>query len=297
MDINCLGNDFVTGCGQYNGPGLPNSGVSTGDDLNTVLSKLDNNNQNLSGPDNLSSDDIVSNANVRSHASPCQAQVVNRNFTYSITSSGSGLLIGWDMSVFASALPSNYSVTLPRTRITSIQSTRSVLIDSQDLIGAVPASIGQFPLRVSIEVQITTPCGTLAAVYMTDLYNASNLGAKAGTFDIEDLNPNTGNISVTDHLNILEDEIFKAKTKEVSRVEISGTSLPIATAVQSNAMRVDDLERSLVDIGGLLVSYTNGNVTGSEALATVLNKLITRISKLEDTVLSLQTRISDLENA
>lgn len=297
MDINCLGNDYNTGCGQYDGPDLTNSGVSKGDDLNTVLSKLDSNGAgNLSNPDKLSSDEVTSNANVRSYASPCQAQIVNRNFSYSVTSSGSGVQVSWDMSDFAAALPAGYSVILPRVRITTISSSRNVLIDSQDLIGAVPAAINQFPLRVSIEVQISSPCGTIAASYMTDLYNASNLGVKAGTFDIEDLSPNTGNITVTDHLNLLEDEIFKVKTREKNTVTISGTEMPLSTAIQRNDVRVQDLETRLSDVGAFTVQYTDGNVTDAIPLTEVLNKLVTRIAELETIVQNQATSIANLQS-
>lgn len=196
--VNCLGqeqniNCFVTEDGRY---------------LTDILAELAALKSSPAEKQGISTDDITSSSLIRNTSYVCSSKIVKRDFVYNISSSVNSVIFSWDFLPVISALPTGYKLALSRVKVTGNSSSgANLLTDSKTPSGGIPLSAVSFPISVDFEVRLTTPCGNVDLTSELSVVNPAKVGEWRIRFDVRDLNPQTGTLSLTEQLNSLEDQV------------------------------------------------------------------------------------------
>lgn len=160
---NCLGNEVESGCVEYTGPDIDVLGIKTGDNLDSVLTKVAAAVSTIApdtGSSVITSDDIVSKSLRRSNGSVCAAKIIKRDFGYTLEAVTTGIRFAWNILPVATALPSKYEVATTRVRISGKPvGGMAIINDGQSLASSLILPINRYPIVVEITVRITAPCG------------------------------------------------------------------------------------------------------------------------------------------
>lgn len=275
----CFGNTLDSDCVVYDGKSLSTY-------LNSIGSSQ---NSSSSGDEEITTDDIVSKSLVRDSSNLCASNIIKRDFYYSLSSTTSSSTFAWNMLDIRTNLPTGYRIGLVRVRATgSTAAGRNVIADSNKISGGVPLGPNNYPVTMDFLIRVTSPCGDIDLEKTLTLQNPSRTGTYNVYLDARDLNPQSGEIGLTDQLNMIEDNISNLQAKV-------GT-LPDATSdLISQEERIASLEDTLEDISDQEVEYVKDGATKNASIKTVLSDLYVQIESLKQENITQSIEIESLQ--
>lgn len=200
----CLGNDVLSDCVVHNGQSLRTY-------LEEQTATTTSEPQAASG---ITSDDVMSKSIVRNTSSICSSQIIERQFTYSLSANQNSTTFGWSLVGFIGALPSGYNSQTIRVRISgSTVNGKNVIADSSKASAGLNVRADQFPITVDVMVRVTSPCGDIDMERSLKLVSPATTGTLSATLNATDLNPQSGEIGLTDQLNNLENNVYTIGAK------------------------------------------------------------------------------------
>jgi len=199
---NCLGNEMPLNC-IYD--------EETGESLISILSKLKSQPSSVSSSTNYTSDNIVSKSLVRNTSYICASQIVKRDFSYSIEKSSNSINLGWDFLEVMTSLPSNFKLALIKVRVIGSNTGSNLITESKSPSAGISINLSNFPITLDISVRITSPCGDVDMSSIIKISNPTEAGIFRTIFEVKDLNPQTGNINLTQQLNSIESQLVSSK--------------------------------------------------------------------------------------
>jgi hypothetical protein len=170
----------------------------------------------VSSDGELSSDNIVSNSIIRNKGSICGSQIIKRDLLYTLKSNSTSYELSWDFLDIVKELPVGFKSSLINFKVNG---TGGVLANSKTYSGGINISNNNFPIQINATVRVSSPCGDIDLLAEFPL-NTNNTGTFRHTMSVRDLNPKSGQISLTEQLNNLESLVYELslKVNELSRV-------------------------------------------------------------------------------
>lgn len=250
LPANCVGNIENTRCTEYTGLDIPELGISNGEPLEDVIVKLGTFVLSLtvaSQSDPLNSDNITSRSLIRNPSSVCASAITQKNFTYSLTSSQTGTTFTWDLRSIINNLPDEYDAATIRVKATGAVGA-NLLGDSNKISAGFNLSVDKYPVVIDINVRVTAPCGNIDLTTRIELINPALTGTYGAVLTASDLNPRSGQLSLTEHLNNLEGQVSNqgVKLNSIKDVDIDGVSFSIPAAIQMLNEKIRTIEESNV---------------------------------------------------
>ena len=123
-----------------------------------------------------------------------------------------------------------------------------------------------------VEVRIDSPCGQLFGTATVDIINGTDFGNKVAQLNINDLNPQFGEISLTDQLNSMEGRIQSLEYKSNSPTVIP----EIATLTNS----VTQLEATVGNLGDVDITYQNGTQTIQSTVGAAISSIYVELARI-----------------
>jgi len=276
-----LGNDLDSSCVVHNGQSLKtylHSLPIISDPIPQALNPT------------ISSDQVMSKSLVRNSSSVCASNIINRQFSYSLSSTQSTSTLGWNLTGFISALPNGYSAAVTRVRVTgSTVGGRNVIVDSQTVSSGTGIRIDQYPVTMDVLIRVTSPCGDIDMQSSISIPNPTNTGTFTGNLNGNDLNPRSGEITLTEQLNNLESQVNSLETK-------TSTMSDPTLGLISQADRISALENQIAEIGSLEVDYVKNGGNKVDELTSVINDLYLMINNLQSQITTQEVEINSLRS-
>lgn len=197
---NCINNEISTRCIYIE---------ETGESLTSTLDKLRNQTQVSSTSKDINSDEITSKSIIRNNSSICGSNIIKRDFIYELEASQSNYQLSWDFLEIISNLPVGYKTGLVSFKATS---NTGVVTNSKSYSGGISVSANSFPIAINTSIRVSSPCGDIDLSTEFTL-NSSNTGTHRTPLSVKDLNPKSGQISLTEQLNNLESLVYELNLK------------------------------------------------------------------------------------
>lgn len=275
---NCLGNVLSSDCVVYNQRSLT-----------SYIAELEKENTPPGSSEQaLNTDSITSKSIIRNTSGACGSKIVTRNFSYTMTASQTGAVFGWSLTDVVRALPTGYRSSVIRVKVSGATvGSKNVIADSRKQAGGVSIKTNQFPISADILVRVTTPCGDVDMEGAVKITSPGKTGTFTGVLKVVDLNPNAGEIMLTDQLNSLEAQIYEVQTLLASFEDPS-------LAVAEQAGSIESLELQLADPSSLEVVYEQDTNKFTKQLGAVITALYKEIGLLKTTIASQEVEITNL---
>lgn len=275
---NCLGNVLSSDCVVYNQRSL----TSYIKDLENITTPQEASEQALN------TDLIVSRSVVRNTSGACGSKIVTRSFTYTLSASQTGAVFGWSLTDVIKALPKGYNSSVIRVKVSGATvDNRNLIADSRKQSGGVSIKTNQFPITADILIRVSTPCGDVDMESTVKVTSPGKAGTFTGTLKVMDLNPNTGEIVLTEQLNSLEAQVYEIQTSLASFEDPS-------FAVAEQAGLIQDLENRILNPSSLEVVYQQDTNKFTKQLGDVITALYKEIGSLKTTIASQEVEITNL---
>lgn len=290
---NCLGQEQSSSCVVYNGS-ANELGIVAGDSLDSVVQKIceaiaakaDAVTADTSMP---TSDDIMSKSVVRNPSSVCSSNITKRDFDYTVDVDGSNITFSWNMIPIVDGLPEGYSYASSMVRVVGSSTVaNNALVNSTTVASSVALKLPSFPVSVDFSMRVVSPCGQIDLTASSDIISPTSKTVRV-VMDAEDINPQSGEIVLTDQLNGLESQVQSLGIKFDS---LSG----VDSTVTSQSAKIDEIDSSLSSAGDLMVKYEEKNVDKENDITTVVSDLYSKIKTLEDANLAKDTEIASLKS-
>lgn len=282
----CLGHDLSDLCIYHE---------DTGESLRSIINDLPSGSSTETAT-SITTDDVISKAMQRNSSSMCASKIVDREFTYSLSSSQTSTTFSWNLSTFSANLPSGYQIATVRVRaVGNSSSGNNVIADSSSLSSGLTLSIDQYPVTVDFVIRITAACGNIDMEKSVVLTNPAATGKFRATLSAQDLNPQTQETDLTSYLNGMDSDLLNLSVKVEDLEEINGESTK--TKVVNNSADITTLQTTVDDPSSFEISYTNNGASKEDSLTDIVTDLYSKIKELEDLIYAQQARINTLEAA
>jgi len=292
MPLNCQDNELPSGCVTYSGGDIPVMDIKFGDSMDTVISKIAAYIGSLSPTEQapITTDNILSKGVLRKGTSILAANIIKRDFEYSLVSNGQAVVLNWNLTPVIQQLPPDYNVGLTKVIISGRNTNSSnVITDSKSPSANLTVAVDRFPVTVDFHIRVISPGGNIDMKKSIDLVNPAIQGSYRAILDPTDLNPQSGEIGLTEHLNAISGQIADLQNKQNSVKDVSPD-------VALQGQDIDSLKSTVEDPTTLPVSYTKEGTTSSAQIGTVLNDLYSQIKTLKDKDASNQQQINNLRS-
>lgn len=274
----CLGNILPADCVVYNE-----------ESLSTFLDNLPTTpEESIESNDTITTDNIVSKSLVRNTSAVCSSKIINRTITYTLSATQTTTTLGWNMLPLIGDLPSGYDSAVIRVRVTgNTVNGKNVISDNRTPSGAVGIRVDQYPVSVDFLIRVTSPCGDVDLQKTVKIPSIGNLGTFNVVLTAEDLNPQTGEIVLTDQLNSLE-----SKVNELGQVvgSMPNTSGDLA----QQQLQIDQLEEAVSNPSSFDITYNKNGTTTMEQLDAIIKDLYGQIESLKAENLSQSIELESL---
>lgn len=276
----CFGNTLDSDCVVYDGKSLRTYLDSIG---------IPSSNGTSSPEGDITTDDITSKSLVRDTSNLCASNIVKRDFYYTLSSGASTSTFAWNMVDIRTNLPTGYRVGLVRVRASgSTAAGRNVIADSSSISGGVSLGPNNYPVTVDFMLRITSPCGDIDMQKTITLQNPSKTGKFVIVLDARDLNPQSGEIPLTDQLNMIEDNISNLQAR-------IGTIPDNSITVLEHGERIESLEERVDEIGSEQIDYVKDGGNKTASISSILNDLYVQIESLKSENLTQSIQIESLQ--
>lgn len=276
----CFGNELDSSCISHDGKSLR----YIVDELTTTPPETS------SGSNTITSDDVISKSKIRNTSYICSSNIVNRTGKYTLSVTSSTTVFGWNVLDIIGDLPDGYEFATISVRITGSASGSNLISQSSSPSAGVNIKLDQYPISVDFLIRVTSPCGDIDLKKTINI--VSTTGSK-GTYnfimDVKDLNPQFGEISLTDQLNSLEDQVNKVSIK-LDTIEVPTHTIK---TIQSD---ISDLKIKLGNLSTLSVTYVNDGSNQSNKLSDIVSDLYLEISNLQNVVNEQQVELESLRS-
>lgn len=294
MNVNCLGQEWVTACGIYTGPDVAALNIRSGDNLDAVLLKIIAGATNTTSQpvtENLNTDNITSKSIIRNIGSVSASKIIKRDFTYKVTTGSNGTTVfNWDLIPVIHQLPAGYEAALTKVKISGKPTTgTNVIADSKSPGANLTIPLDRYPVTVDLTIRVTSPTGNIDLQKTVDLINPSITGSYRAVLDALDLNPQSGEMSLTEHLNSIESQVRNLAIKQDSTPDISGD-------VVENKLALEAVQATINTPSSLIVEYSRDGVTKTGDVRTVISDLFTQVKSLTDKNISQQSELKNLRS-
>jgi len=208
----CFGQTSYSGCVEYNGPDIPQLGVTSGMSINQIIERLVLNAPNQSQESTkVSAKSIsvpVSLTSARYNSCVNNISADQQEVTFSVQ--GNSIVLRYNINVLR---PAEYHISTVRVDAikTGNSNVNGPVFSSNLLQDAINLSASDFPLTLSARVQVETPCGPVLIEGRT--YIASQ--SAPVTFRLEPIsygNSSTEEVSLEEKLLNLETQIQNLHT-------------------------------------------------------------------------------------
>lgn len=277
----CLGNVVPSDCVEYNSQSLKTYLDKTG----TTAPSSD------SGSSDITTDEITSKSLVRNPGSVCGSKILNRTYEYTLTTSQTGSIFGWNLSDVVKGLPTGYSASTTRVKLSgSTVNGKNVIADSRKQSGGVNINTDRYPVTVDVLVRVTSPCGDIDMESTLILSSPAKTGKYSAVLSVKDLNPATGEVVLTEQLDGLEAQVYD--------LGVQVTNLPDTTVeLEKQQVQIDALDSAISNASTLSVNYESNGSKFTDELGDVLTALYSEINSLKTTVVSLEVEVASLRAA
>lgn len=291
--MNCLGNEVESGCVIYSGPDLPQLSIKTGDSLDSVISKIVGSTTTASTAvtsTNTTTDSIMSKSSIRGASSTCGSLITVRDFEYTLSLSNNSIVLSYNLMDIVRNLPSGYETVATRTLVTGTPiNGLAVISDSRAISSSITIPVSRYPVTVEFLLRLTAPCGQLDMTYTLNLFNPSLLGKYRLVMNVTDINPSSGDVALTEHLNSIESRL--QRMDGLLQATIDGST---KLAMQEN--EISSLKSSIEDPSELKVSYSKNGGNYSDSITTIMGDLYQQVKTLQDQITSQNIEVSNIKN-
>lgn len=278
----CLGNIVDSKCVAHDGESLAN--------YLDLLEANDSNQTSDSEESTATTDDVVSKSIVRDTSNLCASQIIVRNFHYSLSTGPSTITLGWNLLNVRDNLPSGYRIALSRVRVTgNTVAGRNVIADSSSLSGGFSIGPNAYPITLDFLIRVVSPCGDIDMEKTIKILDTSKTGTFSLILSAKDLNPSSGEILLTDQLNMIESKLFDVEQK-------LDTMPNSTTQTEENTAEIENLTESIDSLENVLVDYVKNGGNKSDTLGNVINDIYVSIKSLQDGYTNLQIQIEGLQD-
>lgn len=272
----CLGNVLPSDCVEYDGASLKSHLESL-----VITSPTENTPE-------ISSDEVISRSIIRNPAGMCSSSIVERTFNYALSSSKTGSVFGWNYGDIVTALPNGYSASVFRTKVYGATSGgQNIIGDSDKQSSGVNVGTNQYPLTVDLFIRVSSPCGDVDMSASIKVLSPSKVGSFRGSMAVSDLNPETGQVMLTDQLNSLESQLYDFGVRFNNQDDVS-------TTVSLQQSEISNLSSAISSPGAFEVPYTDGANDLIKELSDIITGLHNKINNLENVVVSQGVEIVSL---
>lgn len=283
-----------SGCVVYSGPAIPALGILSGDNMDVVIGKIATaiTQINSQAPAvQMTTDTIVSKALLRSNASVSASNIIKRDFAYSLKSTTAGAtVLTWDLVPVIRALPSGYEAALVRVLVSGKSlSSSNVAGDSRSPSSSLTLPIDRYPITVDFSIRVSSPTGNIDMTTSVSLVNPANVGDYRTSLDAIDLNPQSGQLQLTDHLNLIESKINELDIKQKSTPNLT-------PEVEAQILEIDAIKDVISQPGALTVPYTKDGSALSSSIEGITTDVYAQIDSLASTIRSQQSELQNLRN-
>ena len=242
MDLNTLGQEQLQGTVTLKGATLPGIPIGTPVPLSDFVVALAASLTTSGSPVEVDSDQII----VKAGTSPivgCMSGIQTKYATTDLQIVGnSSLRYSWDFTDMEAGLQPGYSLKSSRIVVLSGDVTKGALVDSASPTGSAPISLPDFPLTVTVEAVVTTPCGLLKGSRSFYEDNSSNLGTRYKQLSFNNIDTVTSeDRTLTEVLTDLEST---ATQNQSTTVSIGGTPMSLVQAISYLNTEIENLKNS-----------------------------------------------------
>lgn len=183
----------------------------SGKSLTSILTELAKANPSVvNEPSAITTDDIVSKSLMRNKSHVCASKIVKRDFTYALSISQNSVLVSWDFLDVISSLPEGYKSATTGVKITGLANGSTFSAESKSPSAGLSVLAANFPVSVNIALRVTSPCGNIDLTSQLNLSNPIETGEFRTSFAAQDLNPQTGQIKLTQQIDSIESQLASA---------------------------------------------------------------------------------------
>lgn len=247
----------------YTGPNIDTLDIKSGDSYASVLPKMLN---EIMKPKEVNersytSSDIKNEGNLydlNRNSSLCSAEIVNKNFVYSVESNTSGYSFNYNLSTFTSALPSGMTISYIDIRAFGTSQMGSTLVASaKDPSGGFFITPDRMPVTVEFDIMVSSKCGTI------------QLNRSVGTFEKGNFNTS---LNITDSNKLDTKGFSQTQTNELLAAEVSKLRADIENLKSVNTFDTDNIK------------YSGDKTTSSvvNTLTAKVDETIEKVKKLEE---------------
>lgn len=192
-------------------------------------------------------EEIVSNNTVDPYGgskSPCYYAITSIPFEYGVNSDAGEVLVYWDVSSFKKTLPEGYTLFSFRVMLSSAS---GVKLNSEYATDARALKPEDFPVRLNITGDISTPCGIttvdrVVTVPMVIKEYMSTFNSSSGN-SVNDYTETEFKEALVERIDSLEGVLTRFR-----HFQSEGLTLDLLGVVRTLMVRVDDLESKLKEI-------------------------------------------------
>lgn len=168
--------------------------------------------------------------------------VVKRDFPFSTTKDGNNTILSWDLIEVLSKLPLGYAQATVRVKVTG-DGSPNLIADSRTAKGTLSLALSRLPITVDFLIRVVSPCGDIDLETSKQVIFSADQSVRL-TLDAQDLNPQNGQISLTDQLNALEAKVatLGVMVESATQVDIAGLSKELSPTVSQHETRIAELE-------------------------------------------------------
>lgn len=275
----CLGFVISADCVEYNGEKLSNylNGGTVSEETTDSTSTQ------------LSSNDIISKSLIRNTSGVCSSKIINRTITHKLSTTQTTTTFGWDFLKLISDLPSGYEAALSSITVTGKggNGRSNVIAQSKSPSSGVGVRVDQYPLTVDFLIRVSSPCGDVDLKKTIRVLSSTNTGEHSTVLDAVDLNPISGEVSLTEQLDNLEAQVIGLGQK----VETIGN--PSSSLAEQN-LKIDQIEEEVKDPSSFTINYVADGGNKSATISQVISDLYLQIANMGETIASQEIEISSL---
>jgi hypothetical protein len=286
---NYFGNESESGSIIYVGPDLP-IGIKNGDNLNTVISKIANQAPVSPSTTMPNTDDIITKSLIKSTGSLCASNIVNREFSYSLSTNAAGTVFTYDLVNLTKSLPSKYEVAMTRVRVIGTPvGGQAIVTDARSMGSSLSIPLNRYPVSVEMLMRVNSPCGQIDMTKTIDLNNPSLTGSFRLDLDALDLSPNSGQISLTQQLNNVEARLNSVEGKVKDAVATKSD-------IENHSGDIDSLTTTVSNPDSFEITYIKDTATTTEQLTKIITDLHSDIKILTEKARNQENTINSLKN-
>jgi hypothetical protein len=275
---NCFGNELSTDCVVYKGGSL--TAHLDGDAAVSPIAPV---------VTDTTTDDVMSKSKVRNTSSICASNIINRTFQYTLTAGPTSTTFGWNLLDVISALPSGYNASVVRVRVSGSGST-NLIADSSNPSSGIGVRLDQYPITADFTLRVSSSCGDIDLLQTVKILSTTgNSGTYNAVFDAQDINPQSGEIVLTQQLDGIESQIVSLSQKLNT---IPDATLPLA----DQQVQIDQLEEAIGSPSELLIEYTKNGASQLSTLTAIFNDIYIEIAEIKSVNSSQQIEIDNLRS-